>query len=948
MRGWSLRGGCLLVTLRFTSGAVAKTIQVTPTDTATVNMAKIEGAGPGDEVVVAPGTYAFRLYLTAKGTAGSPVTIRAQDPTQRPVWDLSGKAIASWPGTYSGGDNGRAIWQITGSHYRVSGIVLRGGSDGVGDGGGVRLKLSQNVTLHHCLFEFNDNGLQGAGDDTTVEFCEFDSNGLPGSNEGSHNLYIHGGTITVRYCYIHDARRSQNFHIRANQSVFEYNWIARAKSYMGDMMPCTMGTCQAEQKMLGIADLPDKEYYRDEIVTLAWRPRSSVLDIGAFESTTAGAATGPYGPVGPAPDAGADLGPKPDSKTVTDGAAPASDMPGGGDAASRPDDSGCGCVVASRAEPAAGPMLLLALGLLALPRRRRWRRRPKRKPFGSALALAVLLASCPGNESGSPDTTVADSSCSELGAPDSRADSKTGDAPAADGAPADAQLPPDALTPDQGTLVGLPYPTRSPYRVKGLQPDFWSNRNEVAGNNAGGVAVNLVWASWEPAVKQPPCSSATEQELDGRCFKIDAQVEAEIKAYTALGVVVTGVLYGVPAWARTGKTCSPITAGFEIFCTPNDAKDYGRFARMIAARYDGLKGHGRVADFVIHNEVNANDWFDIGCGQGTPCNTTKWLDEYAASYNAAYDGIAAEQSAAKVLVSLEHHFGTSFDAPSAQHPLLSGMTFLTGFASRAAPRAWRVAFHSYPPDLTKPQFSAEDFPKVTFGNLGLLVGWLRQTFPAVPSAWEVQLTENGINSIAPSSPQQQSSVLCDAFRNVLGTPGIESFIYHRMLDHPVEVAQGIALGLRNADLSAKPAWATWALANRIDLNPPQLSCGFEDLPHTRLTRYFSPQRGHWASSRLPPASFTKEQSWRLHRAQAPGTKPLYECAVGQHNRITDAPGCGGGQQLLGPVGHAWTQPTAGAVPLYACTVGAGSDHFVSGQAACEGQGSGQLLGHALP
>jgi len=520
-------------------------------------------------------------------------------------------------------------------------------------------------------------------------------------------------------------------------------------------------------------------------------------------------------------------------------------------------------------------------------------------------------------------------------------------APEVGGTNCDACADGEVCSADGECVLAVPYPDRGDFRLKGIQPDFWPMPAEIAGNNAGGVALNLVWAFWEPERKAPPCD-ASEQEYDGHCFTIDVAVDAAVRDWTERGLVVTAVVYGVPAWARTTRPCSPAADGFDIFCAPDDAQDYARFAGMLAMRYDGLGDRGRIADFVIHNEVNSNTWFDVGCGQGVPCDSTDWIETYAANFNAAYDAIVTRQPTARVLVSLDHHFDDAFDLPSAEQPLLSGKSLLRGVAARAGAREWRVAYHPYPPDLLAPQFGPDDLPKVTYGNLGVLAGFLRTEFPERPSAWEIHLTESGVNSAAPSTPEAQAQALCDSFRNVLGTPGVVSYVYHRMTDNPDELAAGLAVGLRNQSGAAKPAWDVWALANRNDLDPPQLSCGFEDLPLVRLTRSVSAERGHWASTRTAPAGFTVEASWLIHRHPQEGAVPLFECAASpagqRHNFLTADPDCEGAQSL-GPVGYVFQEEQPGTRRMFRCRVDSSGDQFVSLDANCEGQAVEKLLGY---
>ncbi|MFT4624482.1 MAG: hypothetical protein ACI8PZ_003141 [Myxococcota bacterium] len=490
-----------------------------------------------------------------------------------------------------------------------------------------------------------------------------------------------------------------------------------------------------------------------------------------------------------------------------------------------------------------------------------------------------------------------------------------------------------------------PYPERTAWDLKSIQPDFWPSPDEISGNAAGGVAMNLVWAAWEPTVSAPPCAPGQEAYA-GHCFTVDAGVDAAIADWTDRGLTVTAVVYGVPAWARV-EPCSPAAPGFDIFCAPIDPADYARFTGFLARRYDGARDRGHLSDFVVHNEVNSNTWFDVGCGEHLgPCDADLWRDTYADGYVAAFDAIRSEQPEAKVFVSLEHHFDARWDLPAADAPVLSGQSIITAVADRAGDRDWRIAFHPYPPDLFRPEFSPDDLRdagKVTYGSLGGLLGWLHATFPDRPHAHDVHLTESGVNSTAPSDESAQDAALCDSFRSILGTPGVANHIYHRMQDNPAE--GGLGLGLRRADGSAKPAWATWALMNRPDVADP--ACGFEHLPYTRLTRSYDPARGHWASTRPAPSSFAAESSTLLLRDEAPGTVLLYECAVGDHSMLTRDSGCEG-QLPLGPVGWAWADAEPGTSPLHRCRIGLGDDHFVSLDPGCEGQVLESVLGWVLP
>jgi hypothetical protein len=493
---------------------------------------------------------------------------------------------------------------------------------------------------------------------------------------------------------------------------------------------------------------------------------------------------------------------------------------------------------------------------------------------------------------------------------------------AASSDPAPIGQAPHRFTPAQLADPGY-YPTRGFFDVKGVTRFGGTPDDTAALASMGTGRLDTSWAQFEPTELALPCPSGYDT-YDGHCFKPPADVDAEIKRDTAAGMPVIAIVYGTPAWARGTRPCVPYNAWSDVFCIPDHASDFARFAGYLADHYDGAKGNGRLTDFVIQNEVNLNQWFNIGCGVGVPCDLATWIDDYADIYDTAYDAIRSHQSHAKVMISLTQHFDPALDDPDAAHPSYSIKTFLPPLVPKLGDREWSLALHPYPRSVT-PAIDARDLPYATMGDLGVVVGWLRATYPDVPSAWNVELTEQGLNNPGLFDAEQAAS-LCQAFEGVLGTPGITAFVYHSLHDNIGEF--GLYLGLIQADGTPKPAYDTWLHAN----DPAHPTCGFENAGTTVVRTGIDPASGaRWTSSRpLPKGYEMQPRQWRLDYDRQPGTVMAYECGDGDDDAasptypastwISLAADCGGATPM-GPVGWIHTAAGAGLHPLATCTTG---------------------------
>lgn len=208
----------------------------------------IESAQAGDVVQIAPGTYQFRVYLDNNGTPENPIMIRS-DPEDRAVFDYEGKPCDQWPGS-SRGKLDYWAWQIQGSNIHISDIEIRGayqsssvssaaifmGPNTIYAEPTPEHTIPENIVLRNVRLVDNQEGLQGTAENTLVEFSEIARNGDTSATRPRHNLYLQGGSITVRYSHIHHATSAHNLHLRTHTALFENNLIEQPKAYTAQFL----------------------------------------------------------------------------------------------------------------------------------------------------------------------------------------------------------------------------------------------------------------------------------------------------------------------------------------------------------------------------------------------------------------------------------------------------------------------------------------------------------------------------------------------------------------------------------------------------------------------------------------------------------------------------------------------------------------------------------------
>jgi hypothetical protein len=202
----SLAASAAAAAVLFAVSANAATLQVGPGKTYSTVRAAAQAAQNGDLVLIDAGVY-------------------SGDVTSWNASNLIVRGVGGRPHMRANGANeaGKGIWVVNGNNFTAENIEFSGSTVPDGNGAGIRNDTSGYLVVRNCYFHDNQNGILGGADSMLIEYSIFDHNG---SGDGrTHNMYIWGRSVTVRYTYTHRAVAGHNLKTRGQNNYILYNRI---------------------------------------------------------------------------------------------------------------------------------------------------------------------------------------------------------------------------------------------------------------------------------------------------------------------------------------------------------------------------------------------------------------------------------------------------------------------------------------------------------------------------------------------------------------------------------------------------------------------------------------------------------------------------------------------------------------------------------------------------
>ena len=215
-----------------------------------------------------------------------------------------------------------------------------------------------------------------------------------------------------------------------------------------------------------------------------------------------------------------------------------------------------------------------------------------------------------------------------------------------------------------------------------------------------------------------------------------------------------------------------------------------------------------ISNWILGNEVNsASGYYYVG-----NVSFSKFISMYSEAFRCLYNAVRSSRGSSKVFICLDN----CWNQKNAFSVCYSAKSTLDNFATKISEMQknvnWNLAYHAYNQPLSDPQFwsgaNASMFTSnvnsttfITMRNIDTLTNYVKSRYG---SNTRVILSEQGFSSTGGQA--NQAAALALAYYKAACNPIIDAFIVRSYKDEAHEVAQGLAMGLKDANGKKKTAF----------------------------------------------------------------------------------------------------------------------------------------------
>lgn len=221
------------------------------------------------------------------------------------------------------------------------------------------------------------------------------------------------------------------------------------------------------------------------------------------------------------------------------------------------------------------------------------------------------------------------------------------------------------------------------------------------------------------------------------------------------------------------------------------------------------KNNCYISNWILGNEVNsASGYYYVG-----NVSFSKFISMYSEAFRCLYNAVKSSRGSSKVFICLDN----CWNQKNAFTICYSARSTLESFAAKISDVQkdvnWNLAYHAYNQPLSDSQFwsganasmftsDANTTTFITMRNIQTLTDYVKNRFG---SNTRIILSEQGFSSTYGGQANQAAAIAL-AYYKAACNPMIDAFIIRSYKDETHEVAQGLAMGLKDANGKKKTSY----------------------------------------------------------------------------------------------------------------------------------------------